>query len=139
MSLYVAEEDDDDDAELELSSLGKRTTRSSISSSSKDVFDIDANRSGGRLRSGAKYQLDALAKATEEVVKKFTASKKTTAHDEIHQAVTSNANKFMVLQKNEETGQYDKARCVTQDSQSYEIVNAVFSDGKAVQFDSQQF
>ena len=53
--LFVADEDEDDDAgssKLKLTSLGKRKTEKT--SSSKDIFDIDANRSG-TLRSGKRY------------------------------------------------------------------------------------
>ena len=131
------DEDDDADAVLKRSALGKRTTRTSISCSSKDIFEIDANRCG--TRSGAKNIFNDLAKATVEVVKQFTASKKTTVHDEVNQAVSSRKKKLILVEQNEATGLYDKVRCVVEDSQSYELVNAVFSDGKAVQFDSQTY
>ncbi len=128
------EEDEDDDVEhttLKLPALGKR----SFACSSKDTLDFDANRYG--TRSGTKHLFNSLAQGVMTVVKNFTDSKKTPEHDEVHRAVSSRKKKFLIMEQNEDTEGFDKARCVTLDSQSYEIVNAVVNDGKAVHLDSQ--
>ena len=111
--------------------MGKR----SFACSSKDIFDIDAHRYG--TRSGAKHQFNTLAQEAINVVKKFTASKKTEQHIEFNEAVTSQKKKFYIMEENLETGQIETARCVTQDSQSYDAVNTIAKDRKAIQLDSQ--
>ena len=131
------DDDNDDDDDNNASNLSSQRKSESRTCSSKDIFDIDANRSG--TRSGAKHLFNELAMATVEVVKQYTASAKSTVHDQANQAVCSRKKKFLVLEQNKATGRYQKLRCVTEDSQNYELVNAVANDGKAVQFtDSQQ-
>jgi hypothetical protein len=122
------EDDDDDHSQLKQSVLGKRR-------SSNETFDIDTNRHG--TRSGAKHQFNSLAQGAINVVKKYTASKKTARHVQFNQAVTSRRKKYYIMEENLETGEIETARCVTQDSQSYDAVNTIAKDGKAIEMDSQ--
>ena len=132
--MYVAEDEDDADdghTQLKLSTLGKRSA-----CSSKDVFDIDANRS--RTRSGAKHLFNELAQGAVNILKEYTSTRKSTAHDHAHEAVSSTTkNKYFIMGENEK-GQITKFRPIAQDSQSYNEVNTIMNDGNQVTFESQE-
>ena len=74
-----------------------------------------------------------------EKVKAITSKQSSTGHTHTQEVLSSSKKRFMVFEQNPQSGKMKKVRAVAEDSQSYDIFTNVFNDGKAVEFDTQDF
>ena len=103
----------------------------------------DIKESSSTTRSGKVYsnkeQFDRATASMLEKVKAITSKQSSAGHTHTQEVLSSSKKRFMVFEQNPQSGKMKKVRAVAEDSQSYDIFTNVFNDGKAVEFDTQDF